>query len=202
MPTPLLTALVVIANVMGVGMTVPQVVRLHRTRATAGVSGAWVGLGIGMNAWWFAYAWAEHLVGLIPVSVGALVLYTVIAAQYIGLERGQGLRRLAVGILGFATIASAALLSAGWSAVGLSLGVTYAVQFTPAVLAALRTHDLGGISPVTWRMALVEAAIWFLYGAVVDDVALLVGGGGGAVMSGAILARLWLVSRPEVRVAT
>ena len=46
-----LPILLVVANVMGAGMIVPQVARLHRVRSVDGLSGIWVGVGVAMNNW-------------------------------------------------------------------------------------------------------------------------------------------------------
>lgn len=192
---------VAVATVMGAGMIVPQVVRIHRTRAVAGVSGTWVGLGLAMNTWWIAYATSEALWGLVPVSVGSLALYLVIAVQYTRLTAGAGARQILAGLLGSATVPALALAAGGWTAAGLSIGLAYAVQFSPAVVAALRSADLSGISPTTWAMAWIEAVIWCSYGSVQADVALVVGGGGGALMATVILVRLWSSARPTIRLA-
>ena len=81
-----LTFLVAVANVMGAGMILPQVLRIHRRRSADGLSAAWVGAGIGLNAWWILYAAAEQLWGLLPVSIGAGFLYLVMVAQLVALE--------------------------------------------------------------------------------------------------------------------
>jgi uncharacterized protein with PQ loop repeat len=193
---------VAIATVMGAGMIVPQVVRLHRTRVVTGLSGTWVGLGLAMNAWWIAYATAEQLWGLLPVSVGALVLYLVITAQYLWLVGSAGARPILQGLAGAAALPGVVLVVGGWTATGLAIGLAYAIQFSPAVVTALRSVDLAGISPVSWAMAWIEAVIWCSYGLAMGDAALVVGGGGGALMATVILTRLWMVARPTLRLAT
>jgi uncharacterized protein with PQ loop repeat len=196
-----LSILVAVATVMGAGMIVPQVVRLHRTGLVDGLSGAWVGLSLAMNGWWIAYASAEELWGLLPVSVAAFALYAVIAVQYARVVGWDGARRLVTGLVPAAVLPGVALLTGGWTTTGLAIGLAYAVQFSPALVAALRAADLGGISPATWTMAWVEAVIWCAYGAVMGDLALMIGGGGGTVMASVILARLWTTARPALRLA-
>ncbi|MGK2947326.1 MAG: hypothetical protein ACSLFP_02015 [Acidimicrobiales bacterium] len=197
-----LSIAVAVATVMGAGMIVPQVVRLHRTRAVAGVSGTWVGLGLAMNAWWIAYATSQELWGLVPVSAGSIVLYLVVALQYTRLTAGAGALSVLVGMVGAASVPALALALGGWGAAGLSIGMAYAIQFSPAVITALRSIDLSGISPTTWAMAWIEAVIWCSYGSVQADAALLVGGGGGALMATVILVRLWSSARPALRIAS
>jgi uncharacterized protein with PQ loop repeat len=200
MPSVVMPILLLVATVMGVGMVVPQVVHLHRHRQAAGLSAVWIGVSLAMNAWWVAYALAEELWGLLPVSVGALVLYGVMAAQLSHLRPAARLP-LAAGAVGLAWIPAVCLAYGGWTMAGLAMGLAYALQFSPAVVAALRTSDLGGVSRLTWRMAWIEAVIWFAYGLREGDPALVVGGGGGAVMATLLLSRLAQVRAPQPVVA-
>lgn len=195
MNASVLTVLLVIANVMGAGMIVPQVVRLHRSRSADGLSGIWVGVGIAMNCWWTAYGLAESLWGILPVSILAALLYLVMAGQYVGLLGRAGIRPILIGLFGLALLPVPFLLVSGWDAAGLVVGLAYAVQFTPAAVAAVRADDLRGVSPTTWTMAWIEAAIWVVYGISENDPALLVGGAGGAVASAVILFRIGLYLR-------
>ncbi len=183
--------LVAFANVLGAGMIVPQVLKIQRSNDFAGVSGVWVGVGIGMNLWWVAYGVQAQLWGLVPVSVAAIVLYSIIGVQLSKLVGASGRRSLALGAFGLGSVPLPFLVLFGWSAAGLVIGLCYGLQFAPAVLSALRSRQLGGISALTWSMALAEAIIWFIYGTSADDRALMVGGGGGALMALIILLRLY-----------
>jgi uncharacterized protein with PQ loop repeat len=202
MTAMVLPVMLVVANILGAGMIVPQVVRLHRVRSAAGLSGTWVGVGIVMNAWWIAYALAESLWGVLPVSTAAVILYSVIAVQYALLVGRQAVRPLLIGIATLGVLPLPFLLVGGWSAAGIAVGLSYGLQFSPAALAAVRSRHLEGVSPTTWTMAWFEAAVWFAYGASIGDAALLIGGAGGALASGVILARLLHVgrSRPALEV--
>lgn len=132
-----MTVLLVVANVMGAGMIVPQVVRLHRLRSADGISGIWIGVGISMNSWWTAYGLAESLWGILPVSIAAAALYLVMAGQYLGLLGRLALRPLFVGVLLLGLAPMPFLAIGGWDTAGLVVGLAYAVQFTPAAVAAL-----------------------------------------------------------------
>ncbi len=186
----ILPALLVVANVMGAGMIVPQVLRLHRVRSADGVSGIWIGVGIAMNGWWTAYGLAEGLWGILPVAITAAVLYVVMAIQYLRLVGQPGRRPLSIGLTAVALAPLPFLAFGDWSAAGLVVGLMYAVQFTPAAASALRSTDVSGISAVTWAMACTEAVIWVIYGSSVGDGALLVGGVGGSLAAVVILFRL------------
>lgn len=185
-----LTAMLIVANVLGAGMIVPQVVRLHRRGSADGLSGVWVGISIALNLWWTAYALNGHLWGLLPVSTVAAGLYITIALQHRRIAGGATGRPLATGFIASAVLPVVGLAVGGWEGAGLAIGLAYGLQFVPAAAAAVRANDVGGISPTTWSMAAIEAVIWLMYGTTTRDPALIVGGFGGAVMALAILVRL------------
>ncbi len=198
-----LTAMLIVANVLGAGMIVPQVVRLRRRRSADGLSGVWVGVSIALNLWWTAYALNGHLWGLLPVSIVATGLYLTIAMQYRRIAGRATGRPLATGFIASALLPVIGLAVGGWEAAGLAIGLSYGLQFGPAAAAALRAINVGGISPTTWSMAAIEAVIWLVYGATTRDPALIVGGFGGTVMALIILVRLaQLTSRSPQAVGT
>lgn len=189
----LISLLVVLATVFGVGMTIPQVVRIQRSRDFEGLSGVWIGVGMSMNVWWVLYGWQTELWGIIPVSAGGFVLYLAMAIQSMAFRGRSSLRSITVGIVGLGSFPLAFLIGAGWEVAGLVIGLGYYVQFAPAVVSSFRTRTPSGISPATWSMALAEALIWLVYAIDASDMALVVGGGGGSLMALLILARLaWL----------
>ncbi len=190
MSSIVMPALLVVANVLGAGMIVPQVLRFRRHRSVDGVSGAWVGVGIAVNAWWLVYAVAGSLWGLVPVSGAALVLYLVIGCQYVVIVGSGGIRQVAIGVIATGSVPLPFLVLGGWPAAGLAVGLIYGVQFSPAAVTAVRSVDLSGVSPLTWSMACIEAAIWLVYGIVEADVALIVGGTGGTLLSAVVLVCL------------
>ncbi len=190
MPSLALTLLLVVANVLGAGMIVPQAVRLHRRGQTDGLSGVWVGVGIALNLWWTAYALHGQLWGLLPVSTVAASLYLTIAFQYRHIAGPSAGRPLLIGFAGSAAVPLVGLAVGGWQGAGLAIGLSYGLQFLPAAAAAIRANHVGGISPATWTMAAIEAVIWLVYGATTQDPALIVGGFGGTVMAMVILVRV------------
>ncbi len=193
-----LSSLVVVATMLGAGMVLPQILRLHRTASTNGVSAAWIGVGIAMNAWWTAYAVGTGLWGLLPVALGGVLLYGVLAAQVLGINGGSALRQLLMGAVVLGAIPLPALILGGIEAAGIAVGLCYAVQFTPAVIESLRASDLRGLSFSTWIMALGEAAIWAVYGLAIADVALIIGGAGGTFASAIIVVQIVRVLRPRI----
>jgi uncharacterized protein with PQ loop repeat len=197
----LLLATVAGANVLGVGMLVPQAWRSLTTRNLDGVSAAWIGTGLAINIGWTAYGLAAGVAGLLPVSLGSLALYGAIAAtarmaapHFLG-------RMLRTGLVVLATLTAAALLGRT-DGLGLALAALYTVQFAPAALAALTSTSLDGVAPSTWFMSLTEAALWCVYGVAIGDLALILGGAGAGVTSAVVCCRVaWVAGtgRPPAR---
>lgn len=198
---PLLLPLLIVANLFGVGMIVPQVVRLRRTSVVDGVSSTWVGVSFAINGWWLGYGIEGRLWGLVPVSVGGLIVYAIVATQIRSLVGSRSLLPLLASTVAASVVLLAALASGGWRAVGLTLGLAYSLQFAPAVLNALRSPTVAGISPVTWIMAAAEAAVWIVYGLAITDRALIIGGTGGTLMASVILIRLAILEASGPRLA-
>ncbi len=194
-----LSAFVLIANVLGAGMIVPQLLRLRRLRSSAGVSATWIGISLAMNLWWVVYGVSQGLYGMVPVSVVASLLYATIATDLHRLDGPPSTQRVLRGAMAIAPVPLLFAIVGGWAAAGLVIGLIYAIQFTPATVAAFRTTNLAGVSGSTWVMALGEAAIWFVYGWTQGDIALLIGGAGGAIMSALIVLRIASLSGPSLR---
>ncbi|MEZ5341097.1 MAG: hypothetical protein R2706_06515 [Acidimicrobiales bacterium] len=95
----IVTGLLVVANVLGAGMILPQVARLHRTRSVDGLSGPWVGVGMAMNLWWAGYAIQGGVWGMLPVSVAGFLVYTVLAGLLAQIAGRGVVRAVAVGAL-------------------------------------------------------------------------------------------------------
>jgi uncharacterized protein with PQ loop repeat len=176
MPTMsvLLTSIVVAATVLGSWMAFPQARRIARTRRVEGVSPAWIGVSLAINAWWLTYG----------VAAGVWAWYFVAAAGR------DGARGLVLGAFVLGMIPLPFLLIGGWELAGVAVGLSYGVQLLPAVVASLRTSSLSGVSSATWIIAFVEAGLWLVYGLGAGDRALTLAGVVGATMAAIILARL------------
>ena len=110
--------------------------------------------------------------------MGAAIVLLIVAAVLIG-------SRFAIGPVGLATL----------------LAGTKVVQVTPQVWTAWRTARPTGISSTMWTIAVVEAALWAVYGVACGDVALVTLGAVGVVAGIAVLARVLTIPRPSCPVA-
>ncbi|MDJ0770826.1 MAG: hypothetical protein QNJ12_18680 [Ilumatobacter sp.] len=200
LPPTVMTVLLIVANLLGATMALPQAVRLIRTGRCEGLSGPWAGLSLAMNLWWLSYGLAERVWGLVPVSAVGAAVYALIVVTWIRLRGWGELRAVSLGAaVGLFPLPF--LLVGGWFLAGLAIGAGYGVQLAPAVLATFRTRDLRGVAAGMWLMAWVEAAIFLLYGITIVDGTLLIGGASGVALSTAVLARLAVTGHRPFRVA-
>lgn len=180
------STLTVLAVVLALTQPVPQIVRLLRTRSTAGVSGPTAWLGLAINTGWMAYGFGQGLPPVIVLSLTYVIGYAIIATLLVqgGNRRGIGAAAGAgVGLAGVATVL-------GWTALGTVLALTVAVQFLPQVVEAWRSDDLTALAPGTYLVCGLDGLVWGGYGAVVADLPLVLY---GVVMVG--VAVLVLVPR-------
>ncbi len=184
-----LVVLVTAANILGVGMVVPQVRRIRKTKQADGVSTEWIGASLGINVGWTVYAIVAEAWGLLPVSAGAAALYALMIFCLARIDPAQ-LRRSFTAFVGVLVVLVVASTAGQTGGLGLALALLYTVQFAPAAISAHKADDIDGVSPTTWWMALFEASIWTIYGAAIGDTAVLVGGAGASVMSLIVLAGL------------
>src|SRR4029079_15137360 len=52
----------------------------------------------------------------------------------------------------------------GWTALGFVLGFSYAIQITPTIYSAYRSHVPTRIAPARWLMVMGETSLWMFYG--------------------------------------
>jgi uncharacterized protein with PQ loop repeat len=185
-----LNLLVVVATVLGSWMAFPQARRIARTRRVDGVSAAWIGVSLAINAWWLTYGLVADVWALLPVSIISLLLYGVMAWFFVLAAGRAAIPGLALGVFGLGMVPLPFLLIGGWELAGVAVGLSYGVQLLPAVVASLRTSVLSGVSSTTWIIAAVESMLWLAYGLGVGDIALTLAGLVGVVMASVILVRL------------
>jgi uncharacterized protein with PQ loop repeat len=144
----------------------PQPVRLVRTGIPSGVSPMAV-MNIALTELaWLVYGLTE---GLVPVWVVSLPAFPL-GLWTVYLVRRQITRRDLIG----SSVWLVAIV-VGWSTgmLAVVLACSVLVNFGPQVYTAVRGHDLEGLAPATWYLALADAALWGAYGWAVDDPALL-----------------------------
>ena len=156
----MLNALVIIATVLGSGMALPQARQLARTRQRRRRVAH---LGRGQPC-------PQRLVDRVrhsphtcgpccPVSIISFALYGFMAIVFVATHRSVEPARpwlSACSGSGWCRCRSSSW-AAGNSPV-VVVGLCYGLQLLPAVVAVLRTRQLGGVSPATWLIAWVESS--------------------------------------------
>lgn len=166
------TALTAVAFVLALTQPVPQVVRLVRTRSTAGVSAPTAWLGLVVNLAWSAYGVARGLFPVAVLSIAYVVGYATLAVLLVRGGDRRGTALAATSTVGLVAVVSVA----GWPVLGTVLALTVGVQFLPQVVEAWRSTDLTALSAGTYLVCALDGAIWGGYGAVVGDGPLMLYG--------------------------
>lgn len=178
----------IVASGVFLARLTPQPVRLARSGVADGVSAL-----AALNALIAAVAWLVYGLVVDDPVVWVVSLLAVIPGLWavVLLRRRTVLTDLlAAGTWGLVVVAAGV---AGYLAAALAMGVV--VSQGPQVWQAVREHDLGGLSPATWWLSILDAATWGAYGLAVGDPALQ---GYAVVLStsaAVVLARLWWTSR-------
>jgi uncharacterized protein with PQ loop repeat len=190
---------VVAATVLAAIFLLPQIVKLARTGDATGVSSTWPALGVATNVGWFAYLSSQRLWPSVPSTVLMMVFYSMVL-RYLA-RTGVPLQASVLRGVVWGVMLLTALGLGGWDALGLVLGLSYAVQLAPSVWTAYRTHAPSGISPGTWWLGGIEAVLWGFYGSAYGDVPLVVFAGFGVVAASLMLARFYATRHRWERVA-
>ena len=159
-------ALAIAASAVFLIRLLPQPIRLARSGVAAGVSSAAALNAVVSALAWIAYGLAQGL----PVVWGVSVLALVPSTWQAVLLRRQVTRRDLAGVAAFV---AGLLAAAALGVLGVALAGTVVVTTGPQVRRVLREHDLSGIAPATWWVAVVDAVTWGAYGWAVSDAALI-----------------------------
>ena len=188
---PIDRILALVASTVFLVRLLPQPIRLARSGVATGVSAA-----AALNAVVSAVAWIAYgTVRGFPVVWGVSVLALLPCTWQALLLRRHVTRRDLISVAAFV---AALLAAAALGVLGMALAGSVLVTTGPQVRRVLREHDLSGIAPTTWWVAIVDAVTWGVYGWAVRDDALI---GYFLVLLAAaaiVLARLAWTSRTTI----
>lgn len=187
---------VVAATIGTVTFLVPQIVKLIRTKDSAGVSTTWPALGFVTNVGWFVYVISQNLWAAVIAPFVTFVSYGV--TLWALSRTGRGLRTSAIRGLAWAVLLITTGVTLGWAALGVVLGLSYGVMLAPSVWTAYRTENPSGISPGTWWIGTVEAVLWGYYGMFHTDAGIITFGIVGLAGSVLMLIRYY-ATRPRTK---
>jgi uncharacterized protein with PQ loop repeat len=183
----LATLSAIVATVLSMSCTWPQLARIRRTGDVAGVSIAAAALTVSSELGWTLYLggkglWSAVPEGVFNIAASGLLVVAVVRA-------GGSFR----GAVFAASCWAAVLFGARWlggpESIAALLAAASAIQLTPAVVTAWRTWSPSGIASVTWTLRLIESLLWAVYGLARSDPPLVVLGALGVAESSAILLR-------------
>jgi uncharacterized protein with PQ loop repeat len=173
----------------------PQIIKLHGTHDTAGVSWSWATLTSLNNAAWLAYfAFSAYWTALVPSSSATLLagaLATMLAL------RGQAKAKPTVLISIWAVLLLTAYTVGGRTGLGTLLAAAFILQVTPSIWIAYRTERPTGIARGTWMLILAELSCWTIFGLHKSDPRLITLGITGVTASALMLTRIRRTSGNE-----
>jgi uncharacterized protein with PQ loop repeat len=177
----------VAATAFAIPQFLPQLIKLHRTGDTAGVSWPWATLTSVNNAAWAAYfVRFRYWTALVPACAATLlagVLATMLAT------RGKAEVRPALLTIGWAALLTAACI-VGRTVLGTLLTAGFLLQITPPIWAAYRTVRPTGVSRGTWLLIVAELSCWAAFGVHKSDPRLIILGFTGVAAGVLMLARI------------
>lgn len=183
----MLDFLPIAAACFGIPQYLPQILKLRRTRDTAGVSWAWATLTSINNAAWFVYFMASgYWTAGLPSTAASTLACTV---SVLLVRRGAVNRRAIAWITAWAALLVLATIIGGRIGLGTVLAAASIVQVAPSLWTAYRTARPTGISVGTWRLVFGELTCWFVFGLHEADTRLIVLGATGVLASILMLVR-------------
>lgn len=174
---------------------VPQILKLHRTNDTAGLSTQWALLTSINNAGWFGYFAASHYWAALVPATSAGLLGGCLAIM---LNRRQKLTRRSWRTIGTWAIVLGATASIDRQVLGVLLSGGFIIQVIPAVFMAYSTRRPTGIARGTWRLVLAELSCWAAFGVAKRDGPLVVLGATGVITALLMLNRVQTTANQPV----
>lgn len=156
-----------LASVLGMCGSFPQIVRLVRTKSVEGLSLGTAILGLVASLSWLAYGVFVHdpaqiLANTVGTTTGSILLLLLARHGASGLLTVSSRAALAVlataGALGLCAVLFG-VAATGWIATVLGL-----VRLAPQARIASRGLDLRGLSPASCLLGTVAASLWTVYG--------------------------------------
>lgn len=203
--TALVPLLPLLAGAFAVPQYLPQLLRVRRLGAAAGVSWSWAALAAVNNLAWAVYfVWSGVPSGLVAVLSCALV--AGLLTHSLTRVSGGVDPRLVAGVAVWVAVMALAGLLGGRLGLGAAMNVALIVQVAPSVVTAWRSRDVSGVSVGTWLLVMGELTCFGLFGLATGDLTLLllgvVGDAAGLLMLARVAWERVRRQRPAVDPAT
>lgn len=183
--------------------TVPQAIRLFRTRNTQGLSEVAITLRVVSGLGWVVYAALQHAIAAFAAAVVFQVFMIVIARGYHlvrGLTFRSWLPAVPLGLLLLISVQVGGMYGETALLLGLLLNASVLVWGTPQLLTALRSDRLSGHSPIALGVTLLDGLVYGVIGIMTADVGFTLYAVITALLTAPVLVRYYLVeikSRPS-----
>ncbi len=149
----------------------PQLIRLFRSRNSFGVSADAMSTSCIVSIGWTIYGLLTHQPYVILASGIMASIFLMITVMALRLGRSMRELRVAPIWLGVLTLAGSIL---GKYGLGAALSVSALASNIPQIRVAYGEKDLTGLSLGTWLLSFSGGLAWGLYGALQQDVSILV----------------------------
>ncbi len=189
MTETLATIAIVAATLSTITFLVPQIVKLVRTGDSAGVSSTWPALGLVTNVGWFTYVISQQLWAAMLAPFVTFISYGV--TLWALRRTGRDLQTSYVRGASWTLLLVGTTVAAGWTTLGVVLGLSYGVMLAPSIWTAYRTAHPSGISPGTWWIGIIEALLWGYFGLFHADRGIVTFGIVGVIGATLMLARYY-----------
>lgn len=173
-----------------VSCSVPQALRMLRTRNTCGVSLGSTLMAAACSCAWVLYGFlAADTAQEVTNLAAAVTAFAVLAVLVAHLPRPAAVRRAVRGLAASAAAVGGCYLAGGVAAVSVLAVCGSVARSLPQVREALSGAPLAGLSPAACAMTVASCVLWTVYGLAAGDVAVTVSSAAGAALNAVVLAR-------------
>lgn len=188
------TFLGALGTLIGLVRAIPQLYRLVRSGDPHGVSLDTAATSSVISFGWTTYGLFTSQLPVATATFSSAVVFAAISSVALRLGRSLGEIKTAPWWY-FVLLGS--LVGWGTDGLGVLLAFSVLVGNLPQIVTSFREADLGGLSPATWVFSMADGAVWLLYGALGDDLAILSYGILQLVTSSVISWRRFLWARKQ-----
>jgi uncharacterized protein with PQ loop repeat len=180
--------------VLSGALSLPQLIRIWRTKAVTGVSVLTWLLSASCAGLWCVYGAILPIFPQIPGNAMLLLVSALIIASLV--KEGLSLLWPLLTLLACLAFGGVALWLDGVSGIGwLAFAVSIA-RSAPQLWVALRAPSVSGVSRDAWILTAGASGSWLVYGVLDQDFPVVGSGGGGLMIAISIVVIVWLRDAP------
>ncbi|HIT77086.1 MAG TPA: hypothetical protein IAA98_16020 [Candidatus Avipropionibacterium avicola] len=174
-----------LAAIVGCCISIPQLLRIVRTRNLSGISVTTWQLTLGINLAWTAHGVIADLTNMwLPNAI--LALWTLLILRTFHTVAGVDWFRLLGPGVGIGVLASAIDLTVGPVGFAIAAAVPSIVSLLTQLSSLVRSSDITGASPAFYVVNVTNQGIWLVWAVLTAEHAVMI--------SGAMAGALWVIS--------